>query len=103
MIDILMVSTLLSVYLTALALRYFGSNSARIFVNTYLIRRWKFMAYLFFFFGFALMYIMRNSDMCMGLIIIGGLIIAIYMMAIDHFIERDMEATKNVVDITKIT
>lgn len=49
------------------------------------------------------MYFIRNTDVCLGLIIICGIIICVYMMGMDHFLNRDLEATKNVIDITKVT
>ena len=41
--------------------------------------------------------------MCLGLTIICGIIICVYMMGMDHFLNRDLKDTKNVVDITNIT
>ncbi len=41
--------------------------------------------------------------MCISLTIICGIIIIVYIMGMDHFLNRDLEATKNVVDITKVT
>jgi hypothetical protein len=102
-VNISFYSALLLMFIAIYAIKYFENGRVRNFMNTYVVRRWGFTDYLACLTGFTFMYFIRNTDVCIGLIIICGIIIIVYIMGMDHFLNRDLEATKNVVDITKVT